>query len=72
MKIKPSPLSHSIVTGLLGVRVLFPFTFQIESLTGNFILSSPLDAQPVSIKYSLEELLGFKKITLLSPSKVSL
>ena len=72
LKIKPSPLFHSIVTGLFGVSVLFPLTFQIVSPSGNFIFSFPPDAQPVSIKYSSEEFFGFKKITLFSPFKVSL
>ena len=72
VKIKPSPLSHSTVTGLFGVKVLFPFTFQIVSFKGSFIFSLPPEAHPVSIKYSSEEFLGFKKTTLFSPSKVSL
>ena len=72
VKIKPSPLSHSIVTGLFGVSVLFPLTFQTVSLKGNFIFSLPPDAQPVSIKYSSEEFFGFKKTTLSSVFKVLL
>ena len=72
VKIKPSLLSHSIVTGLFGVSVLFPLTFQIVSPRGNFIFSFPPEAQPVSIKYSSEEFFGFKKATLFSPFKVSL
>ena len=49
VKINPSPLSHSSVTGLLANKTALPFTFQIVLSVGSFIFSPGLGAQPVSI-----------------------
>ena len=72
VKIKPCPLSHSNSTGLFGVKVLFPLTFQTVFTKGKLTFPSPPIDQPDSTKYSFENFLGFKKVTLSSPFKVFL